>query len=82
MLTRITSAADRMMGSWIVAAVLLVLLAAASVTTENDGNTRATSTSEGAVAFAAPDLVDLAVRKILDSVMASVDIDGFLLPGN
>lgn len=50
MLTKITSAADRMMGSWIVAAALLVLLAVASITSE--GNDPLAGMTEGALAAA------------------------------
>lgn len=84
MLTKITSAADRMMGSWIVAAVLLVLLAVASVTAE--GNDPLAGINESALA-AADEPAQPALAAPADTLadtleVAVVDLDAFTPPEN
>lgn len=89
MLTKITSAADRMMGSWIVAAVLLVLLAVASVTGEgNDplagmgaGMDESPLAASDEAAPVQPSLASLASPTDTLEV-AVVDLDAFTPPEN
>lgn len=84
MLTKITSAADRMMGSWIVAAVLLVLLAVASVTAEGNDPLAGMGAgmNEGALAAS-----DEPAQPALDASsetleVAVVDLNAFTPPEN
>ncbi len=93
MLTKISSAADRMTGSWIVAAVLLALLAVASATAE--GSSTVAGVSEGGLAaadvpaqsapLAAPSAAPLVPASIPageETIVAIVEADGFMPPEN
>lgn len=89
MLTKISSAADRMTGSWIVAAVMLALLAVASATAE--GSSTAAGVSEGGLAAAdvpaqyapsAAPSIQASIPAGEETIVAIVEADGFMPPEN